>query len=73
MRGTVTFFQPNVAQSSVSSGHRVNADTLELTDKVKDDVMDTARFAVSADGKTLTLTVHETDHSKPLTLVYYRQ
>lgn len=64
---------PNVAPGSASSGQRVNAHTLDVTDKVKGDVMDTTRFAVSPDGKTLTLTVHEKGQSKPLTFVYDRE
>jgi hypothetical protein len=64
---------PNVAPGSASSGHRVNEHTLDVTDKVKGDVIDTTRFAVSADGKTLTLTVHEKGQSKPLVFVYERE
>ena len=63
---------PNVAPGSVSSGHRLNEHTLELTDKVQGQVMDTTQFKVSADGKTLTLTVHEKGQSKALIFVYER-
>jgi hypothetical protein len=51
----------------------VNKHTLELTDKVQGDVMDTTQFRVSADGKTLTLTVHVKGQSKPLIYVYDRE
>jgi hypothetical protein len=51
----------------------VNEHTLEVTDKVQGDVIDTTQFKVSADGKTLTLTVHEKGQSKPLTFVYERE
>jgi hypothetical protein len=61
---------PNVASGSTSSGKRVNASTLEVTDKVKGQVMDHTTFHVSPDGKTLTLTIHETGQPKPLTIVY---
>lgn len=61
---------PNVAPGSVSSGKRVNARTLEITDKVKDKVMDHATYEVSPDGKTLTLTIHETGQPKAQTVVY---
>jgi hypothetical protein len=61
---------PNVASGSSSSGKRVNANTLELTDKVKGQVMDHTRYEVSSDGKTLTLTIHETGQPKALTIVY---
>jgi hypothetical protein len=46
---------PNVAPGSTSAGKRVNAHTLDLTDKVKGQVMDHTKFEVSQDGKTLTL------------------
>jgi hypothetical protein len=61
---------PNVAPGSMSSGKRVNAHTLEVTDKVKGEVMDHTKYEVSPDGKTLTLTIHETGQTKPLTVVY---
>ena len=61
---------PNVAPGSASSGRRVNERTLEITDKVKGQVLDTTEFKVSPDGKTLTLTVHEQGQSKPLVFIY---
>jgi len=61
---------PNVASSSTSSGKRVNAHTLEVTDKVKGQVMDHTKYELSQDGKTLTLTIRETGQQKPLTIVY---
>lgn len=61
---------PNVAPGSMSSGKRVNAHTLEITDKVKGQLMDHTKYEVSADGKTLTLTVREPGQPKPLTIVY---
>jgi hypothetical protein len=61
---------PNVAPGSMSAGKRVNAHTLELTDKVKGEVMDQTKFEVSQDGKTLTLTIRETGQPTPLTIVY---
>lgn len=61
---------PNVAPGSASSGKRVDAHTLEVTDKVKGEVMDHTKFEVSQDGKTLTLTVQGTGQPKPLTIVY---
>jgi len=48
----------------------VDAHTLDLTDKVKGEVMDHTKFEVSQDGKTLTLTVHEAGQPKALTIVY---
>jgi hypothetical protein len=61
---------PNVSPGSTSSGKRVNAHTLDVTDKVKGQVMDHTKFEVSPDGKTLTLTIHETGQPKPLSIVY---
>jgi hypothetical protein len=61
---------PNVAPGSASSGKRVNSHTLEVTDKVKGEVMDHTKFEVSQDGKTLTLTIRETGQPKALTIVY---
>ena len=61
---------PNVAPSSASSGKRVNSHTLEVTDKVKGEVMDHTKFEVSHDGKTLTLTIRETGQPKAQTIIY---
>ena len=61
---------PNVAPGSMSSGKRVNAHTLEVTDKVKGEVMDHTKFEVSPDGKTLTLTVHGTGQANAQIVVY---
>lgn len=61
---------PSVAPGSMSSAKRVDAHQFEMTDKIKGKVMDHATFAVSPDGKTLTLTVHETGQPNPLTIVY---
>jgi hypothetical protein len=61
---------PNVPPGSTSSGKRVDANTLEITDKVKGQVMDHTKFEVSPDGKTLTLTIHETGQPNALTIVY---
>ena len=64
---------PNVAPGSASSGRRLNTHTLELTDKIKGEVMDHTKFEVSPDGKTLTLTIHDTGQPKALTVVYDKQ
>ena len=47
--------------SDMRSYKRVNAHTLELTDKKGDKVILTGTVAVSADGKTRTVTIHGTD------------
>jgi len=61
---------PTVAPGATSSGKRVNAHTLDITDKVKGQVLDQTKYEVSPDGKTLTLTVHETGQEKAQTIVY---
>lgn len=61
---------PTVAPGSASSGKRLDAHTLEVTDKVKGQVMDHTKFEVSPDGQTLTLTIHETGQPNALTIVY---
>jgi hypothetical protein len=61
---------PNVAPGSLSSGKRVTAHTLEVTDKVKGEVLDHTKYEVSPDGKTLTLTIRQTGQPKELTMVY---
>ena len=61
---------PNVAAGSTSSGKRVNTHTLALVDKVKGETVDHATYKVSADGKTLTMTVHDAGQPKPIMIVY---
>lgn len=61
---------PDVAPGSMSNGKRVNSHTLAVVDKVKGEVVDHTRYEVSADGKTLTLTIHDTGQPKPLIIVY---
>jgi hypothetical protein len=61
---------PNVPAGSMSSGKRIDAHTLEMTDKIQGKVMDHQKFEVSPDGKTLTLTIHETGQPNELTIVY---
>jgi hypothetical protein len=64
---------PNVAPGSTSAGKRVDARTLEVTDKIKGRVMDHTKFQVSPDGNTLTLTIHETGQPNALTIVDDKQ
>lgn len=61
---------PDVAPGSSSSGKRVDAHTLAVVDKVKDKVVDHARYKISADGKTLTMTIQDVGQPKPITIVY---
>lgn len=64
---------PTVPSGATSSGKRVEASTLEITDKIKDKVMAHVTYQISADGNTLTLTIHETGQPKPLTAVYEKK
>jgi hypothetical protein len=57
----------------VSSAQRVNGSTVELTDKIGGKVVDTQEVSVSADGKTLTMTVHVPGRSDPNVLVFDRE
>jgi hypothetical protein len=61
---------PNVPAGSTSSGKRVDANTLEITDKIKGELMDHTKYEVSPDGRTLTLTIHETGQPNAVTIVY---
>lgn len=61
---------PQAAAGAMTSGKRIDQHTIELTDKIKGKVMDHERLEVSPDGKTLTMTIHETGQPNPLTLVY---
>lgn len=61
---------PNVPAGSMTSGKRMDAHNLELTDKINGKVMDHTKYEISPDGKTLTLTIHETGQPNPLTIVY---
>jgi hypothetical protein len=49
---------------------RADPHTLEVTNKVKGEVMDHTKFEVSQDGKTLTLTIRESGQPHDLTIVY---
>jgi hypothetical protein len=63
---------PRVPPGSMSSGKRSDPHTLEITSKIKDNVVERDKYEVSDDGKMLTLTVHETGQPNPLTVVFDR-
>ena len=63
---------PNLPKDSTTSGHRVSALTIQLTDKLAGKIMDTRQVDLSADFKTLTMTVRTMNHSKPNILVFDR-
>ena len=64
---------PNVTPGSASSLRRVNARTVELTDKFNGKTVDTQEIQLSPDLKTLTMTVHAAGRSEPNILVFERQ
>jgi hypothetical protein len=64
---------PSVTPGSTSSAKRVNARTIEWTDKVKDKVMDEEEFKISKDGKTLTIVTRYPGQKSPQVGVYNRQ
>ena len=64
---------PNVLAGSKSSGRRVNANTLEIADKIRDKVVDKATWKVSKDGKTLTVVAHNTGQPNAQTAVFDKQ
>jgi len=64
---------PNVVPDSASSGRRLNEHALEMTDKIKDKVMDTRKIELSPDLKTLTMTIRPVGQNKPNILVFERQ
>jgi hypothetical protein len=63
---------PNVTPGSASSLRRVDARTLELTDKFNGKTVDTRQIKLSPDLKTLTMTVHTAGRSEPSILVFER-
>lgn len=64
---------PSIAQGFTSSGRRVDENTLELTDKLNGNVLDTQELGVSADGKVLTMKVHPPGSTRPNVLVFERE
>jgi len=64
---------PDVPAGTVSSGRRVNDNTLEMTDKIQGKVVTTRQIELSADIKTLKMTVHPAGQSKPNILVFDRE
>jgi len=64
---------PNVMAGSASTARRVNEDTLEMSDKFNGKIMDTRQIQLSADRKTLTMTVHVPGRREPDILVFERQ
>ena len=63
---------PRVPKGFTTSGHRVSALTIQLTDKLAGKIVDTRQVDLSADFKTLTMTVRTMNRSKPSILVFGR-
>jgi len=64
---------PNLIAGTVSSGRRLDERTLEITEKIQGKMSDTRRITLSADHKTLTMTVSPVGRSKPNILVFERE
>lgn len=64
---------PNSVPGFVSSARRVNALSLEFTDKFKGRHVDTRDIELSPDRKTLTMTVHGAGEEEPDVYVFDRQ
>jgi hypothetical protein len=63
----------NVRAGSASTARRVNEDTLEMTDKFNGKITNTREIQLSADRKTLTMTVHVSGRREPDVFVFERQ
>ncbi len=64
---------PNADRGASYSARRVDERTLVITDKANGMVKDTEELGLSADLKTLTLTVHVRGREKPTVLVFERE
>ena len=64
---------PNVPAGYASSGHRINDHAVERIDKINSKTLYTQQIEVSADGKTLTMTVHVPGRDKPDIMVFNRE
>jgi hypothetical protein len=64
---------PNAVRGASSSIRRVDERTLVITDKADGKVTDTEDLALSADLKSLTVTVHVAGRDKPNVLVFKRK
>ena len=62
-----------VVDGLTASARRINERTIEVTDKISGKVRDTQEVGVSADGKTLTITVHIPGRSEPNVQVFERE
>jgi hypothetical protein len=63
----------NAPAGAMSSARRVDASTLEFTEKIKDKVNDTQHIQLSPDGNTLTMSIQPANGRKPNVLVFERE
>jgi hypothetical protein len=63
----------DVPPGTVLSGQRMSERSLEIKDKIRGKVVLTRRIDLSADLKTLTLTVRQGEQGKPISLVFDRE
>ncbi len=63
----------NAPKGAMYSAKRVDDRTLEITDKLDGKAVDTQRYALSSDLKTLTLTIHRVGMRTPNVFVFDRQ
>ncbi len=64
---------PNAPVGYTSSLRRINALTLQMTDKMNGKLFDTQEIELSSDGKTLTITTSKPGQSKPNIMVFDRE
>ena len=62
---------PDADKGSASSGRRVNERSLEITDKFKGKITGTRQIELSADLKTLTMTVHLEGQNRPKSILVF--
>lgn len=62
-----------IVDGMTASARRVNERTLEVTDKISGKLRDTQEISVSADGKTLTITVHIPGRGEPDVQIFERE
>ena len=63
----------NAPRGTSYSARQVSARALEITDKLQGKTVDTQRYALSSDLKTLTLTLHKPGMQAPSIFVFERQ
>lgn len=64
---------PNFPAGFTSSAQRTDVQTVQITEKVSGQPVDTQEVQLSPDGKTLTMTMHLPSQSKPKVYVFDRE